>query len=594
MAGNNYPGPPAGPVEYYFPFEQKGPEANTFEIALVLGGTVSAGTYTAGVLDFLIEALDAWARAKQEDDKNKPTVPPHRVVLRVVTGTSGGGVNTILAARALNFSYPPASMTADEATRAKNPFFDLWVNSIDIQSLLATSDLNGATIPSLVCGNALDAAAKKGLDFVGGPPPYRDYLVNPLPIIVTLTNVAGIPYKMDFTGATGRSEYFIDHADFVRLAVEFTSVVKPPQYLIPPDALAVMPATGPGDWSNLQQYALGTAAFPAGFPSRKISRNAENYRYRYYTWVDEPQTATARDGFNYQQAGEAHSDWLTPDWSCVIPPDTDAAAYKFLALDGGCTDNEPIELARTWLAGLHARNPRDGINANRAVILVDPFADQPPAAKAPGPNPGLPTLLFPIVDTLVEANRYATADLSLFVNPNVYSRYLVTPNRPAPHGGNLAGGDAIAGARLGAFMGFMSKDFRTHDFMLGRRNCQAFLKWWFTVPANNKIFATPKPRGVPRSDGRPANLELPIIPLYGSAALDQPLPDWPAGKFDPQSISDAIKTRLDAMLKVAESELPIDAIKRWLLSLANGPAEDFIVNYAIDAIDKELKREPKL
>ena len=30
----------------------------TFEFALVLGGTVSAGAYTAGAIDFLIEAFD--------------------------------------------------------------------------------------------------------------------------------------------------------------------------------------------------------------------------------------------------------------------------------------------------------------------------------------------------------------------------------------------------------------------------------------------------------------------------------------------------------------------------------------------------------
>ena len=34
------------------------PEEKTFEIALVLGGTVSAGACTAGALNFLFEALD--------------------------------------------------------------------------------------------------------------------------------------------------------------------------------------------------------------------------------------------------------------------------------------------------------------------------------------------------------------------------------------------------------------------------------------------------------------------------------------------------------------------------------------------------------
>ncbi|MBN36086.1 MAG: hypothetical protein CMM46_15185 [Rhodospirillaceae bacterium] len=37
-----------------------------FSIGLILGETVSAGAYTAGVLDFLIEALDEWHRLKAD------------------------------------------------------------------------------------------------------------------------------------------------------------------------------------------------------------------------------------------------------------------------------------------------------------------------------------------------------------------------------------------------------------------------------------------------------------------------------------------------------------------------------------------------
>src|SRR5271163_2793770 len=35
-------------------------EMATFKIGINMAGAVSAGAYTAGVLDFLIEALDAW------------------------------------------------------------------------------------------------------------------------------------------------------------------------------------------------------------------------------------------------------------------------------------------------------------------------------------------------------------------------------------------------------------------------------------------------------------------------------------------------------------------------------------------------------
>src|SRR5215469_16511983 len=79
------------------------PEPNTFEMALVLGGTVSAGAFTAGAVDFLIEALDSWTRLREAGD---PSAPKHRTLLKVITGTSGGGVNAAIAARALAFDFP--------------------------------------------------------------------------------------------------------------------------------------------------------------------------------------------------------------------------------------------------------------------------------------------------------------------------------------------------------------------------------------------------------------------------------------------------------------------------------------------------------
>ena len=39
-----------------------------FEIGLVMAGAVSAGAYAAGVVDFLIQALDQWHEGKRGND----------------------------------------------------------------------------------------------------------------------------------------------------------------------------------------------------------------------------------------------------------------------------------------------------------------------------------------------------------------------------------------------------------------------------------------------------------------------------------------------------------------------------------------------
>jgi hypothetical protein len=94
------------------------PQPGTFEFALVLGGTVSAGAYTAGAVDFLIEALDCFTAAQQRGE-----VPPHKVVLKLITGTSGGGVNAAIAARALAYDFPHITRgTPIQGQSTNNPF----------------------------------------------------------------------------------------------------------------------------------------------------------------------------------------------------------------------------------------------------------------------------------------------------------------------------------------------------------------------------------------------------------------------------------------------------------------------------------------
>ncbi len=41
----------------------------TFHLAITMAGAISAGAYTAGVMDYLLEALDNWAEMKQKSNE---------------------------------------------------------------------------------------------------------------------------------------------------------------------------------------------------------------------------------------------------------------------------------------------------------------------------------------------------------------------------------------------------------------------------------------------------------------------------------------------------------------------------------------------
>ena len=66
----------------------------TFHLGLCMAGSISAGAYTAGVIDYLFEALNNWEVKKNKGDAS---VPDHDVLIDVFGGSSGGGITAAIA-----------------------------------------------------------------------------------------------------------------------------------------------------------------------------------------------------------------------------------------------------------------------------------------------------------------------------------------------------------------------------------------------------------------------------------------------------------------------------------------------------------------
>jgi hypothetical protein len=549
------------------------PELNTFEFALVLGGTVSAGAYTAGAVDFLIEALDCWNEARNTEGDT--SAPRHRVLLKVITGTSGGGVNAAIAARALAYRFPHvARAPAQPEPGTGNPFYDTWASHLTLSGLLDTSDIAEGSFVSLLNGKPLDDNAAFIAGFAAGNTVARPYLGDPLRIILTATNLRGVPYKTVFAD-NSLCETFVDHADHVRFAVVYPGhSLSHPR----PDEL-VLGFGDPGleptiDWHNdFSLFARGTCAFPIGFPPRPLVRPMQHYRYRVMVIPPgdkgEPARVVARQ----------------PDWAGLIPPDsTDLPAdYRFLAVDGGATDNEPIELGRTALAGVLGRNPRDAKTATRAVVLIDPFAGKTDLGPT-GPS-ALPDVVGAILSTFIEQTRYDSADLLLAVDPNVFSRFMITPERDG-----RIGGDAIASNGLGAFIGFACPAFMRHDYFLGRANCQKFLRTTFVLDEANPVFqgegvwTSEQKRDLGMSVG--GERYLPIIPLLGTASVTQSPDPWPRHQLDPEIYKDAIEKRFKAIVEFEGGSRIVSAVISLLVAHVG---EDKVADFIINAMHKYLK-----
>lgn len=552
-----------------------------FRLGLTMAGAVSGGAYTCGVLDFLLEALDVWERSKAaEAAAGKPPgdwrVPPHDLRLESLSGTSAGSLCTALLAVALQEEAPgvPPVRGADP----DNKLYRSWVEEIHIDRLLGVGDLDeeagDGLPPSLLDGSRLDAITRAfvGYDWKDHRPPWVD---PGLTLELCVTNLSGQSYGLSFQGEAlhdeapeGRVPQHVmrNHADVVafRLAYPpdtgFGGALRLGEDTFGPHLL--LPADEPDNpaWDLLRQAALASGAFPLGLPARRLELPWDYYRRRRWT-VAEP----------HPQAADALSLAMLEIAPSEHPPNVEEGLFKFLCVDGGVINNEPFELVRRRLAGGPGlRNPRGADKADRAVVMIDPFPDMERIKPDKALDPGFAAVLSLLVGAAVQTGRFKPEEVFLAQQAGCHSRFMIAPVRSyaTADGGSHIEPDALAAAPCAAFGGFLSRDFRAHDFRLGRRNCQRFLARHFLLAEENPLF-----RAWSDDLKRDFRIErggrsyLPIVPLLDNRrsadgrnmAAEVPLPHWPSFREDQMR---AVEAMLEERLKPLGRRL-IDRLPRY-------------------------------
>ncbi|MDZ8186584.1 MAG: hypothetical protein RMX96_17260 [Nostoc sp. ChiSLP02] len=484
-----------------------------FDIGLVMAGAVSAGAYTSGVIDFMFEALDRWyeQKAKQQelygDNFSQWEIPPHDVFIKAMSGASAGAIVAATTASSLYSDIIPVNGYPLN-NPVRNKLYETWVQRIDISELLKTQDLQDSKVPVL---SFLDPTILKELGndvlSIESTGNKRPYIADPFEVYLCITNLRGVPYLITSQGENSsvKGHTMVKHADFMHFAIGENSSGDE-------DAIALNPdKSDTSNWRILIDSALASSAFPVGFPPYELQRNSID-EYEKRKW--EIPTRNPRETGT---CSEYRS--ISPDKD-LVPP----GLYQFVTVDGGIISNEPIELVRSTLRGNQERNLRDGERANRATVLIDPF---PNDVDAINPQSNLLSLLLRIFQSFINQNRFKADELILALDEDVYSRFLIAPVRS-----DRQGRKPLACGSLNAFGGFLSREFRHHDYILGRRNCQRFLQKYFVLPASNPLFNAwsealkTNPQLQVEKDGE-QEIFLPIIPLFGSATKEINLPNWP-------------------------------------------------------------------
>ena len=439
---------------------------DVFRIGLVMAGAVSAGAYTAGVLDFLFEALDQWEKQKKE---HPDTTPNHKVVIDVMSGASAGGVCAAFSCMLPALGHFPVHSPCDRNIK-KNLLYQTWVKRLDLAGLLDLEDLEG-TVPALLSGAPLDKAANYALKEVirqttaRNAKTYPAWFSDNMQVFLTLTNTRGLPYTLPMKNALGNTYDASLHPQGHQMMLHrdvacFTLGTNPPASRPEKQGYPIIYNTGDrGIWQKLAEAAKATGAFPVGLPARRF--NQERWIYETQWWKD------------YHGFGNASSTL-----------DKNISDFPFFVLDGGVMNNEPIDLARNHLDIEKTTDPVTADKADAAILMIDPFAENDPVPDCPETFNILDSAAS-LLGSMKAQCRFKAKELLLAMNPKSFDRYLIAPSR----GRTPLGETQLASSGLGGFSGFLHESIREHDFFLGRRNCQHFLENHFNIDVTNSLVA---------------------------------------------------------------------------------------------------------
>ena len=576
----------------------------SFKIGINMAGAVSAGAYTAGVLDFLTEALDEWYKAKARGE----LVPSHDVSIEVFSGASAGGMCAAISAVMLPQDFDHISDTTK--TNTTNRLYESWVNRIDIRELLKTDDLKTAPpIVSLLDSSIINEIATYALAPGTPLPAPRPYVSPNLTLFLSLTNLRGTPYSLNGAapGSTEESTFFFgDRIQFEVVAPGKTTTAAQRAHL-----LDFSRPGSAGGWDVLQTSAMATGAFPIFLAPRILDRKTAEYTPPMWESVTSAAMGTP------------------PPISPSFPPRT-PDPIQTLNVDGGITNNDPFNYANDYLAQLEPplsdrKAPSTASDADRAVISIAPFPTQDKfdPAYQPAGSANIFSVLGRLFSALISQSRFFGESLDKVMNGTTFNRFVIAPSdyelatqyASAPQNQP----PALQCAALSAFGGFFDRGFRAHDYALGRRNCQKFLSDSFVLPKDNVVmkaaldlvdpataeaviqkfkrsdpgnyaFAPPPP-----GQTTDANAWLPVIPLC-SDAVQQPIGPVPRHKMaarDLDLVVGLVMGRVKAVTAMLIATVPsrlfrifLQAGQPFIRLLARAPLKDALAQMLGDSYQK--------
>lgn len=474
-----------------------------YRLAITIAGAVSLGSFEAGVLFEILDALG---------QHNQASPPDARIYIDVLTGASAGGMTAAITAQ--NLLYSSGAVAAPY----NNVFYNTWVAGVDIDGLLPLG-ANESADKSVLSSNFVKSLAQKFLlgRYAQLPPPspVPHPALNPEGTIrlgLALSNLDGVDYqRLLLSGGTFNYTQFEDQIAFLLSGGTDTDVA----------------------WTPVANAAVACGAFPFAFRPCDLSRDVKDYDSPFLApWANSPRTFTYTDGgvFQNQPLGLAknlvdfidrHQDSDTRSYLFVSPLPVDptvgsitedAATFKLITgalinavySQAGFQDwieaesvNDAVNLLNLRASQLLALFKSGVLQAAtiQSIIFLLLSQFKLSAASLQSAQTQLRTQFGKEYGELASSMGTSVADawidtvLLLELAAELHEKdemyiYSIT-----------AAKKDLAGAGFFSFLGFLYRNFRDHDYDLGRQKAQAFLAKLTQVSTGKlpQLIYTPKP-----------------------------------------------------------------------------------------------------
>ncbi len=457
-------------------------DKKTFHLGLTMAGAVSAGCYTAGVIDYLFEILDLWERAKEGNvvGIDMDLVPKNKVIIDAMGGTSAGGMTTIMTAMyAIKGDIKPVKKIPKNPMENLNILYNSWVHLDDnvkgktFDKLWETDDLD-ENLVSLFNSKVIDAIASKAIDFVDDNVDFPLFLENRLPkfiskdleILLSHTLLRGIPLSVDFkTEIARKMKTSPKHNTFEHYLVSHFKLnagnpVNEDHYL----------------WFNpfKQSYSdkiklstISTGAFPVGLAYRDFDNKQFSNNY-----IKSVLRRTIFGDFGTENPDIREEIELNN-----LPPN-----FESLTIDGGVINNEPYREVGSILKSKFHKEGK--IYQNYGLIMIDPFPDNDDIKREYKKPKDLIGVIPAIIKTLWNQSKVKRTEMLDQYSVGFFKGVIYPRKHYTNKEGEYRGRDKnpLTSAAFNAFGGFLDIKFRVHDFFLGRNNARNFVQYFGSFP----------------------------------------------------------------------------------------------------------------